>query len=359
MLQPSRPRQRWRRIALAFALSCVLLECGWRAYLFLLAPPERLGKFARMDQMPPAAFRFRPHPYFVYALNESFVSADGLNRHSSHGTRGAEFEVRKPAGTTRIVCIGGSTTYETGVRDDRETYPALVGELLRSQHAHPEVEVINAGVPGYTSWESLSWLELSVLEWQPDFIVYYDNTNDVHPRLVEPETYRSDDAGYRRAWDDDVRWWDHSLVLRWLGVQAGFSPRNDLVERSTRAENVARDPDAALKANAPRWFRRNLELMATVCRARGAELVLASWAWCPTKGDLAGEDLYQRAFAENNAVLADVARERSLPWFDFQSRMPTDPELWHDGAHVNPAGARRKAELFAEFLAPLLPVRAK
>ena len=350
-MEPPKTKRRWPRALAAFLLGFVLLELAWRAYLFELAPAERQGKFARLDQMPEHAFRFRPHPHLVYALNESYASADGLNRHNAHGTRGADFGVPKPAGTTRIVCIGGSTTYETGVHDDRETYPAVMGELLRTKHGRADVEVIDAGVPGYTSFESLILLALRVLEWQPDYVLYYDNTNDVHPRLVEPAVFASDDAGYRKPWDDDVRWWDHSLVVRWLGVQMGFSPRNALVDRATREENEARDKAAALARNSPQWFRRNLEEMAALCAARGAKLVLASWASCPSKGDFAGEELYQRAFRENNAVLAEVARAKQLPWFDFEPAMSKDPALWVDGAHVNERGAALKAELFARFVA--------
>lgn len=345
--------RRWLRRSLALALGCVLVELGWRVYLFGFAPPERLAKFARIDQMPPEAFRFRPHPYLAYALNETFTGADGLNRHNAHGCRGPDFAVPKPAGTFRIVCLGGSTTYETGVRADLDAYPARLEALLRSR-GHGNVEVVNAGVPGYSSFESSLLLQLRVFEWQPDLVLYYDNTNDVHPRLVAPEFFASDNAGYRRAWDVETPWWDTSLAVRWLGVQAGFSPRNALVDRATWTDHEAGDKRAALAANGPAWFRRNVETMATLCAARGVELALTSWAWSPEKGDFASEAVYQRAFTEHNTVLAEVACARGLAWFDFQPKMPTDAVLWSDGAHVNEKGAQRKAELFAEFVEPLL-----
>lgn len=348
-------RRRWR-VPLACALAFVVLELGWRAYLFGFAPVERLGKFARLDQMPPEAFRFRPHPYLSYALNETFLGFDGLNRHNAHGCRGPDFAVPKPAGTFRIVCLGGSTTYETGVRADLEAYPARLEALLRSRGL-AQVEIVNAGVPGYSSFESSLLLQLRVFEWQPDLVLYYDNTNDVHPRLVEPALFASDNAGYRRAWDSGVRWWDRSLVVRWLGVQTGFSPRNALVDRATWTEHAARDRDGALARNPPVWFKRNVETMATLCAARGVKLALASWAWSPEKGDFASEPVWQRAFAEHNAVLAEVARERGLAWLDVQPKMPTDAALWTDGAHVNERGAQRKAEIFAELVAPLLGAR--
>src|SRR5689334_7221438 len=230
-MESSFARRRRFRGFLACVAAFLALEAGWRVYLFRFAPPERLAKYARLDQMPARAFRYRPHPHLVYALNEGFESGDGRNRHNAHGTRGPDFVVPKPPGTYRIVCVGGSTTYETGVADDARTYPARMGELLRTEHGRPDVEVIDAGVPGYTSFETLILVALRVLEWQPDLVLYYDNTNDVHARLVRPELFASDAIGYRKPWDDRVRWWDRSLVVRWLGVQTGFSPRNALVDR--------------------------------------------------------------------------------------------------------------------------------
>lgn len=349
---PSRARRhRWRKLVLASIATAACLEIGWRTYLFHFAPLARVAKFARLADMPPRAFRFRPHPYLGYCLNESFCSDDGLNRHNALGLRGGEVSTKKIAGAYRIVCIGGSTTYETGVEDDRATYPAQLQTLLRERFGHPEVEVLNAGVPGYTSWESAILLQLRVLALDPDLVVYYDNTNDVHPRLVEPALYHRDNTGYRTAWQSEVPWWDHSLVVRWLGVQMGFSPRNALIERTTLAGFEARDAAAALSANPPVYFAENLANIVVLARRHHADVLLASWASCPAKNDFAATATYLRAFRENNAVIEQVARDEGAAWFDFAPLMPTDPALWSDGAHVNARGAAKKAELFASFIA--------
>ena len=86
----------------------------------------------------------------------------------------------------RIAILGGSTTYDTGVRDDAETFPARLQELLNAGATAPPYRVINAGVPGYTSWESLIHLQLRILELEPDIVIVHHATNDVYARLVPP-----------------------------------------------------------------------------------------------------------------------------------------------------------------------------
>lgn len=344
-------RQRWMRL-FAFALASFgLLEIGWRTYLFNVAPLRRVAKFARLSDMPAAAYRYRPHPYLIYALNEEYTSDDGLTRHNSHGCRGPEFATHKAPGTYRIVCLGGSTTYDSAVSDDARTSAAELERLLRDVHGRNDVEVINAGVPGYTSWESLLALQLRIFELEPDLVVYYDNTNDVRPRLVPPERYRRDNSGWRTAWDARSPVWDHSLVLRWLGVQAGFSPRNDLAERTTLSPPADLDPEVALAANPPAYLADNLVDMVALTRHRHIDLLFASFAWSPHKNDEAATVMWQRALAENNSAILRVARENEVAWYDFAAEMPRDAELWADGVHVNELGAHKKAELFAHFVA--------
>lgn len=326
------------------------LELGLRLYLGWLAPEERRAKYARPGDLPPERAKYVPHPYLCYALNPGYVSLDGRNRHNALGFRGAEFAPEKPAGTYRIVCVGGSTVYDTEIEDWRASFPAQLEEILRAR-GHTAVEVVNGGVGGYTSFETLIDLALRVLEIQPDLVLIYQNTNDVHARLVPPAQFRPDNSGYRRPWHESEPWWDHALVLRYLGVQWGFSPRNTLEELTKVPHDEARDPTQCLAANSTRWFARNTEQMIVLARARGAEVMLASFASCPQRGGYPAEPQYRRGFAENDAAQRALAQRLAVPYYDFAAEMPLAPELWDDGVHNTAPGARTKAELFASFVA--------
>jgi lysophospholipase L1-like esterase len=102
---------------------------------------------------------------------------------NSLGFRGPETLLQKPDGALRIVCLGDSRTF--GVRTDKwgafsydNDYPAALERLLHEEGAHPGVEVINAGVIGYTSAHGLAQLETQLLPLHPDIITVAFGFND-------------------------------------------------------------------------------------------------------------------------------------------------------------------------------------
>lgn len=346
-----------RRLGLAVSVATLVvgflvLEVGARVVLVHFSSRDVMAKYLRAHDLPAHALRYESHPYLCYALNPAFRSDDGRDRHNALGLRGDEMTEAKPEGKVRIACIGGSTTYTAEVDDWRASYPAQLEAVLRETHGRDDVEVLNCGVPGYTSWESMLNLELRVWSLDPDVVIVYHATNDVHARLVPPETYRRDNSGYRHAWTQRLGWWDRSMVLHVLGVQYGFSQRNRLRDWVNRLD--ARAPEsmrlAWLDANPPVYFRANLAAMATASQSREVPLVVASWAYVDTMNDYAATAPYVRGYREHNEVLREVAEEYGQPYFDFAAVMPRDESFWADGRHNNEAGARKKAELFASFL---------
>src|SRR6056300_1710410 len=69
---------------------------------------------------------------------------------NSDGLRTA-IEVTDPKKTLRIMTLGCSTTFGWGVADS-ETYPARLQHYL-TEAGYGNVEVVNAGQPGYTSFQ--------------------------------------------------------------------------------------------------------------------------------------------------------------------------------------------------------------
>jgi lysophospholipase L1-like esterase len=342
--------RRWL-VCLATLASLFLLgEVGLRVYLFAFAPDAKRAKYARPGDLQAERGKYVPHPYLSYALNPRYQSEDGQDRHNSLGFRGAEFALAKPPGTYRIACVGGSSVYDTEIADHRASFPAQLEACLR-ERGHAEVEVVNAGVGGYTSFETLVDVSLRVLEVAPDLLVIYHNSNDVKARLVPPELFRCDNTGYRHAWRDSEVWWDRSMVLRWLGVQWGFSPRNTLEQHTRWVHDEQRDFAACIEHNDSRYFARNTGEMIALARHRSAAVMLSSFATCPARGGYSAEPHYRRGLAENGEALQAVATGMDVPYFDFAAEMPLDLEYWSDGVHNTAAGARRKAELFATFIA--------
>lgn len=115
---------------------------------------------------------------------------------NSLGYRTHEFSRQKPAGTLRVLCIGGSTTVQGESNDT--TYPAILERLLREHHPSWSVEVLNLGISGVQSdyWARKGY---AFLEFEPDVVVQYEGVNDLvrevsrwagmHPYSAAP--YRS------------------------------------------------------------------------------------------------------------------------------------------------------------------------
>jgi lysophospholipase L1-like esterase len=344
----------------AIFLTFFSLEVGARFWLNFLATPDQYDRYILFTSLKSSDLAWTPHHYIGYVPNPNYRK--GRTFHNSLGFRGKEFALEKPDGVYRIVALGGSSTYDVRIEDNDKTFTAQLEKLLKEEYGYHNVEVINAGVPGYNSWEILINLEFRVLDLNPDLVIIYEGTNDVHARLVEPSAYRGDNSGRRRAWQvPPVALWQHSALLRILSRMMNFTRQvsvDDFVSSPTylswpyefRLNDADVDPAEILKKNPPVYFRRNLENMIAVAKEHGVQILFATWAYSPYLNDYASSASYQQGFQENNRVVKEVATSHHIPLFDYARVMPQDASYWADGRHANDAGALLKAALFAEFI---------
>ncbi len=112
--------------------------------------------------------------------NYSYFDWVHVNR---QGFRGSDVALDKPCGATRIIAVGGSTTFDTFVSRDEAAWPARLQMWLRQLAPQRPVEVINAGVPGYRVIDDLIRLEIELYQYQPDIIILYQGHNDLFAAL--------------------------------------------------------------------------------------------------------------------------------------------------------------------------------
>lgn len=385
-MSPKRAIANLAAISVSAAATFVVLEVGARAYLRYFASEARFINYASFRQLEArygsggeagASMNrlFTPHRYLGYYPTPGYRR--GPNRHNALGFRGDEIRLPKPDGEFRIVCVGGSTTYDSDIDDWRLAYPSQLERVLR-ERGHGEVTVVNAGVAGWTSWETLVNFELRVLDLEPDLVIDFDSLNDVHPRMVwPPEAYRGDNSGYRAANASGLfmpSLWEYSTLLRILMIRAGWTASHADISRTidrladTYYGDVWRDqkrqgaypqgvfetisPGEMFARNGPRFFERNVENLIAVARSRGVGVVLASFAYSPEfpEEPRVTAPEYRSALADHNELLQRVAEKTATPFFDFAAVFPDDRRYFSDGRHNNEEGARLKAELFADYL---------
>ena len=349
-----------------FLASALCLEGLARLYVHKVASPERRRQFSVYENLPEHERRVTPHPYLAYVNTPHFER--GAKSHNALGWRGPETSLDKPEGVFRILILGGSTTYTEAVAENDHTFPVQLQRLLREEYQQSTIEVINGGVPGYNSWESLVNLCFRGITMEPDLVIVHHGANDVHSRFVRPGAYHSDNRGRRQAWQwEALSWAEENVTLYRImmrlkkGTHVGLEPfvdSPDLIGPYSDYEDPELAFEKLLDEHPPIHFRNNLRNISAICEEHGASMLLTTWAWCPDfENDYAGLDFYQRGFREMNAVVLALAKERGWPCYDFAARMSQEKALWADGRHVNAEGALAKAQLFGAYLveSDLLP----
>lgn len=361
----------------AVVLALAALEAAARLYLRYLAPPDRFltyASIAQLDSRPDVRPRLMPHPYLGFTTTPGY--SRGRNRHNALGFRGPELVVPKPRTSLRIACLGGSTTYGIGVEDWQLTYPALLEDSLRAWGVR-EVEAVNAGVPSYSSYESLINLEFRVAELQPDVLFFYEAVNDVPPRLVwPPSAYLGDNSGYVAAqWSvEKSSFLERSTLARVLMIKLGLIlPQTTLQralgpppatsylysfavqhQRGTYPSGPFRSVSARtmLDSNPPRYWERNLRFLVAIARARGMRPVLATFAYTTAfpADPFIGSPEYRDAIAEHNAVTRRLATELHVPLVDLAKTMPDERRYFTDGVHFTAEGNGVMAHLIGTAL---------
>jgi len=108
---------------------------------------------------------------------------------NSKGLRDREIPYEKPAGVFRILVLGDSWTFGSGVAGGA-AYPKALERLLEARIPGRRFEVINAGVSAYGTYHELAFFEKEGLMYSPDLVVLgFFAANDINdnsaPRRIE------------------------------------------------------------------------------------------------------------------------------------------------------------------------------
>lgn len=95
---------------------------------------------------------------------------------NSLGFRDNEFSLKKD-NKFRIIVLGDSCTagFEVNLED---TYSKQLENILNIEKRLKYYEVINAGIPGYTSFQGERYFSIITKEFKPDLVVVFFGTND-------------------------------------------------------------------------------------------------------------------------------------------------------------------------------------
>jgi N-acetylglucosaminyldiphosphoundecaprenol N-acetyl-beta-D-mannosaminyltransferase len=278
-----------------------------------LVRPQILARYPEGLYVESASRQYRMRPGFrgVFRYPE-FVTAVRIN---GQGLR-ADRDYGPPApGTRRILAVGDSFTMGYSVAAER----TWVRELER-RLGNPW-EVINAGVPGYSTWQEVTYLEEEGLALRPEivllgFFVGNDIADNANPRLA-------------------FRLRNGELVSAKFRGRLDLARRSHLVHLLWRLGHREPQPDIRLEAG---WRATAglLDRVARLCRAAGARLIVVIM---PDQSDH-GWNRRMTALCERAAVEAvDLA-----PW------LRADGMYFPQDGHWTEGGNRQAAAGIHEYL---------
>lgn len=120
----------------------------------------------------PAARKTQPVNPRPFGRNDTWTIEN-----DAQGFRGPEHPAAGDERIYRILCVGDSVTFGFNV-DQPSSYPRQLEELLRARHPGARIDVLNAGVPGWSWVQGLRFVEAYGLRARPDLVIAAHGTND-------------------------------------------------------------------------------------------------------------------------------------------------------------------------------------
>jgi lysophospholipase L1-like esterase len=296
---------------------------------------------------------------------------------------------RSAAPPFRIICLGDSNTFGLAV-DDQYSYPAQLSQVLNNELGG-RAEVINAGVPGYSSRQGLVYLQERLLKYRPNLVIVGFGKNDAASKFIHgfrrDNTYLKGNVtnGWKKIYDSPL-----NVLLLHLGRQPlvtfSFYISNavkialavQMAHELQKSGKVLENPPPGKSLNTAiarsKWsrvppgdFLENLDQLVILSRQHGFRLVF----YIPYKTPDDYRLLVLDQAAKNHIAVADFSRKLGEYRFDDLLANPRyaallqdyrqklgdqflrqNPEfaLTSDSSHANAAGCRIIAEGMARAI---------
>jgi hypothetical protein len=343
------------KVSLSFAffvlLFFILIELFTRLIVVSLytdLEKRELGNFANKTYEEFA--KYKGHPFLVYTGNPSMNYMDGDKQKettvfNNMGFVGDDFNLIKQKNTIRIACIGGSTT-ERG-------YPKVTEyQLNRVFNNDPFFEVMNFGVSGWTSANSLTNYILNIRDFNPDYILIHHGWNEERIRNTPKDLFRSD---YTHALtyfhEPDII--DKipiriSLLYRVLKNKLSHTPDWIYLGDATTRKERKKTKETYNNIKELNVFKRNIKTIIDLCLINKTKVILSTQPFSLTRVDKTSKTIEQ-----TNQAIRDIyqSQKPNIMLLDLDNTITGNMNsLFVDLAHMNEIGVFFKGTEFANAI---------
>jgi lysophospholipase L1-like esterase len=337
---PAGWRPRFCLAMLVLIVAYLAAELGATVFIVLAHQREAMMTFRRKDLSEAADPRFVPHPFLLYVKNPAY---QGVNR---LGFFGPDWSPAKTSGSVRIACLGGSTT--------EDGYPEALAQLLQQRRPGRPVEVLNFGMAGWTTAQTLINYELNVRYFHPDYLVVHDAANDFKAlgfsdlRTDYSHAFKYPTPPPRRPDALLVRYLNSYALVKWFYFKERGLPVGANIWEIVRRETDDWSSISRRQAELLAIFRANLQALASLADDDGTRVVLTTMPY--SRINMAWSPDFPVYMENANRALRDLAAENGLALVDLDRRMEKQEALFIDPVHLTPEGVRIKSEALAEAL---------
>ena len=225
------------------------------------------------------ALYYAPSSYTVHRLPRGRSQAGLRVRINQRGYRGGEFEEIKPDGVKRILVYGGDSVFEAEAPEESQWTSRLARKL---ENKWPTIQLINAGVPGFRSFDSLSWFLTEGHRFKPDLVLYQFSIDDMYYLKKGESVYKDTKLhkSKKNPFRHPVNWIDAAVCrnsVLYSSIRTNYFLRKHRLtpeERATRLEQKIAETRSKkledIQALQLRQFRLSIESFALATRQAGS-----------------------------------------------------------------------------------------
>lgn len=339
-------------------------------------------------------YQWHPFTGFTFSENVSFVGSHAnqeskaLIETDKYGflTNDQELEYNKLPDEIRIATIGGSTTANVNLQFDKN-WPGYIGGSLQKDFPNKHFRIINAGVPGFDTSQSVANLALRVMPFKPDIVIIYHAYNDLKA-IRNNIVFRPDYShihtlpyGFHK---------EPNFMLKMLNNSMFYvRMRNKKLEANKTLSKLERLKDPMGTANrissipeyAENTFEQHIRILINIARAGGSKVILSTFATLHdpkldyTKSEtinslsdfqkqnlgsmldftpgLTLEGIFD-GISRYNDVIRNIAAEEECVLVDNANELPHMEQYFVDRVHFSKAGAEYMANNFYSDIVQVL-----
>ena len=267
---------------------------------------------------------------------------------NSEGFRGPEFMKNKPDNTYRIIAVGDSTTFGTGVTYEN-TWPIILEKKLQNLSKSKNIEVINAGSGIAMSLKQSKLIKEKLVDYKPDLIIAFGGQSDMICKMPEQITKNHNESKEVKTklcgiYSPDS--YDKTFAERWseicrVGEKNGFDtvfilqpvPSFDKILSDQEFNNYFLRPEHTVYLNSLESFAQQTDNIEKHCAAaadfRGIfDYYLEPLYWDPVHvGDRGNEIIVDKVLELISPILDKEGIIKQVP-VQFNTIKPSkDPEI--------------------------------